>query len=153
MNTLRLIDSLEEILITAHKIPLTNNILVKNDEVLNILNEIRESFQEEIKKARLIVKEREQMLESARKEAEMIVKGVEINIENMINETSIKRKAQQKASEIQEKAHKKAINLEKDSEDYADNVLNILDKYIDTCSNNIKDAKRQLNTFKSKKNI
>lgn len=153
MNTLKLIDSLEEMLEIAHKIPLTGNIMIKGDEVFDLLNEIRDSFQEEVKKARQIVREREQMIDSAKREADMIIKGVEANIENMISETSVKRRADQKAAEIKEAAYKKASQLINHSESYSEEILNTLDNYVNKCSNNIKEAKRQLTSIKTKKNI
>ena len=152
MNTLKLIDSLEEILETAHKVPLTGNIMIKGDEVFDLLNEIRDSFQEEVKKARQIVREREQMIDSAKREADMIIKGVEANIENMISETSIKRRAEQKAAGIEEEAYKKASQLINHSESYSEEVINTLDNYVNKCSGNIKEAKRQLTSIKANKN-
>lgn len=153
MNTLKLIDSLEEMFETAHKVPLTGNIMVKGDEAFDLINEIRDSFQEEVKKARQIVREREQMIESAKREADMIIKGVEANIENMISETSIKRRADQKAAETEEAAHKKALQLTNQSETYSEEVLNTLDNYVNKCLTNIKEAKRQLTAAKTKKNL
>lgn len=153
MNTLKLIDSLEEMLETANKVPLTGSIMIKGDEVFDLLNEIRDSFQEEVKKARQIVREREQMIDSAKREADMIIKGVEANIENMISETSIKRRAEQKAAEIEEAAYKKATQLINHSESYSEEILNTLDNYVNKCSGNIKEAKRQLTSIKTKKSM
>ena len=152
MNTLKLIDSLEEMLETSTKVPLTNSVMVKNDEVLDLINEIRDSFQEEVKKARQIVREREQMIERAKREADMIIKGVEANIENMISETAVKRKADQRAAEVEDEAMKKAHQLAAQSENYSEEILNTLDNYINKCLVNIKEAKRQLTAVKTKKN-
>ena len=152
MNTLKLIDSLEEMLESSHKVPLTNSIMVKGDEVLELINEIRDSFQEEVKKARQIVREREQMIESAKREADMIIKGVEANIENMVSDMAVKRRADQRAAEIEEDAVKKASQLATQSENYSEEILNTLDNYINKCAVNIKEAKRQLTAVKTKKN-
>lgn len=153
MNTLKLIDALEEMLESSHKVPLTSNIMVKGDELLDLINEIRDSFQEEVKKARQIVREREQMIESAKREADMIIKGVEANIENMISETAVKRKADQRSAEVEEEAHRKAMQLAVQSENYSEEILNTLDNYINKCLVNIKEAKRQLTAVKTKKNL
>lgn len=153
MNTLKLIDSLEELLETAHKVPLTGSLMIKSDEAFELINEIRDSFQEEVKKARQIVREREQMIESAKREADMIIKGVEANIENMISESSVKRRADQKAAEVEEIAHKKALQLTNQSETYSEDVLNTLDNYVNKCLTNIKEAKRQLTAAKTKRNL
>ena len=152
MNTLKLIDSLEEMLESSNKVPLTGNVMIKLDETLDLINEIRDSFQEEVKKARQIVREREQMIESAKREADMIIKGVEANIENMISDTAVKKKAEQRAQELEEDAAKRAGLLVSQSENYSEEMLNTLDNYINKCLVNIKEAKRQLNAVKVKKN-
>lgn len=151
MNTLKLIDSLEELVESSGKLPMTNKAMMNVDEVLDIINEIRDSFQEEVKKARQIVREREQMIESAKREADMIIKGVEANIENMISETAVKRKADQRAAEVEEDASKKASQLAIQSENYSEEILNTLDSYVNKVLVNIKEAKRQLTAVKSKK--
>ena len=152
MNTLKLIDSLEEMLESSNKVPLTGNVMIKLDETLDLINEIRDSFQEEVKKARQSVREREQMIESAKREADMIIKGVEANIENMISDTAVKKKAEQRAQELEEDAAKRAGLLVSQSENYSEEMLNTLDNYINKCLVNIKEAKRQLNAVKVKKN-
>ena len=38
MNTLKLIDSLEEMLESSNKVPLTGNVMVKLDETLDLIN-------------------------------------------------------------------------------------------------------------------
>lgn len=152
MNTLKLIDSLEEMLESSSKVPLTGSVMIKLDESLDLINEIRDSFQEEVKKARQIVREREQMIESAKREADMIIKGVEANIENMISDTAVKKKADQRAQELEDEALKKANQLIGQSENYSEEMLNTLDNYINKCLVNIKEAKRQLIAVKNKKN-
>ena len=92
------------------------------------------------------------MIESAKREADMIIKGVEANIENMISDTAVKKKAEQRAQELEEDAAKRAGLLVSQSENYSEEMLNTLDNYINKCLVNIKEAKRQLNAVKVKKN-
>ena len=64
---------LEELVREAKSMPLSSSVLVNRDEVLQMVAEMQEGLPEEIKQARWIVRDREELLAKARQEAERIV--------------------------------------------------------------------------------
>ena len=74
MDVLVLIDKLDDLVHNAKAVPLTDTVRVDKEEIYDILDQMRATIPEEIKQARWIVKERQEMLAEAKREAERIVK-------------------------------------------------------------------------------
>jgi hypothetical protein len=74
MDVLVLIDKLDDTVHNAKPVPLTDQVRVDKEEIYDILDQMRATIPEEIKQARWIVKERQEMLAEAKREAERIVK-------------------------------------------------------------------------------
>jgi len=64
------LQKLEEMIREAKSMPLSSSALLNREEVLELVLEMRESLPEEIKQARWVVKDREELLAKARAEAE-----------------------------------------------------------------------------------
>src|SRR5918992_1550956 len=99
MDVLVLIDKLDDTIHNSKPVPLTDQVRVDKEEIYDILDQMRATIPEEIKQARWIVKERQEMLAEAKREAEHIVKEA--------------------------RAREREIRL--GAEDYADEILNTLE--------------------------
>ena len=74
MDVLVLIDKLDDLVHNAKAVPLTDQVRIDREEIYDLLDQTRATIPEEIKQARWIVKERQEMLAEAKREAERIVK-------------------------------------------------------------------------------
>ena len=74
MDVLVLIDKLDDLIHNARPVPLTDQVRVDREEIYDLLDQMRATIPEEIKQARWIVKERQEMLAEAKREAERVVK-------------------------------------------------------------------------------
>jgi hypothetical protein len=74
MDVLVLIDKLDDLVHNAKRVPLTDEVRVDKEEIYDLLDQMRATIPDEIKQARWIVKERQEMLAEAKREAERIVK-------------------------------------------------------------------------------
>jgi hypothetical protein len=74
MDVLVLIDKLDDTIHNAKPVPLTDQVRVDKEEIYDILDQMRATIPEEIKQARWIVKERQEMLAEAKREAERIIR-------------------------------------------------------------------------------
>jgi fructose-specific phosphotransferase system component IIB len=72
MEILELLDKLDDLVHNAKTVPLTDQVRIDKQEIYDILDQMRVTIPEEIKQARWIVKERENMLAEAKTEAEQI---------------------------------------------------------------------------------
>ena len=64
---------LEELVREAKSMPLSSSVLVNRDEVLQMIAEMQEGLPEEIKQARWIVRDREDLLAKARADGERLI--------------------------------------------------------------------------------
>src|SRR3990172_13401528 len=73
VDVLVLIDKLDEIVNNARPMPMTDKVMIDREEIYDILDQMRTTVPEEIKQARWIVKERQEMLAEAKREADRIL--------------------------------------------------------------------------------
>ena len=123
MDALELIDKMEEIIGKSRKIPFSSNFIINENEIYEILDELKSIIHEEFKQARWIVKERENMLEEAKRQAIRIIKEAEEKAENMLSESEIMKNAMKKAEEFISIAEAKARTVRLEAEDYEDEKL------------------------------
>ena len=67
------LQQLEDIVRDAKSMPLSSSVLVNKDEVLEMLQQMQEDLPDEIKQARWIVKDREELLAKARAEGDRLI--------------------------------------------------------------------------------
>jgi F0F1-type ATP synthase membrane subunit b/b' len=125
MDVLVLIDKLDDTIHNAKPVPLTDQVRVDKEEIYDILDQMRATIPEEIKQARWIVKERQEMLAEAKREAERIIREAREEQIRLISEEEIVKQAERQADEIIEDAREREIRL--GAEDYADDILNTLE--------------------------
>ena len=127
MDVLVLIDKLDDTIHNAKQVPLTDTVRVDKEEIYDILDQMRATIPEEIKQARWIVKERQEMLAEAKREAERIVKEARERQEQMIAEEEITKQAERGAEDIIEDARAREREIRLGAEDYADEILSTLE--------------------------
>lgn len=123
MDIMALIDRIEEIVDNAKGVPFTNNKMVEPEAVYEIVDEIRAQFPDELKQARWIVKERQEMLEEAEKEANRILEDARERAQGIASEQEIVRLAEAQAADIMDKARNQEREIRLGAEDYADEML------------------------------
>ena len=105
-------------------IPLSSSAKLDNkDEVLELLEEARARFPEEMRQARWMMKEREEYLHKTQREGEDILEAARLRAERMVQRTEIVREAQHTARKIVEDAEDVARRLRLEAEDYCDQKL------------------------------
>src|SRR6478609_1056455 len=127
MDVLVLIDKLDDVVHNARPVPLTDEVRVDKEEIYDLLDQMRATIPDEIKQARWIVKERQEMLAEAKREAERIVKEAREKQDSLINEQEVTKQAERVAEEIIDDAKSREREIRLGAEDYADDILNTLE--------------------------
>jgi len=127
MDVLVLIDKLDDSIHNGKPVPLTDQVRVEREEIYDILDQMRATVPEEIKQARWIVKERQEMLAEAKREAERIIREARDQQERLINQQEVVRLAERQAEDIVEDARSREREIRLGAEDYADDILNTLE--------------------------
>jgi len=123
MNVIDIVDRIEEFLEKSKRIPFSSNIIVHENEIFDLLDELRNVLPEEFKQSRWIVKERENMIEEAKRYSERMVSEAREKAKVLVSETEILKDATRKSEEIMSAAEARARTNRLEAEDYADEKL------------------------------
>jgi cell division septum initiation protein DivIVA len=123
MDIMALIDRIEEILESGRSVPFSSSRMVDPDKIFEIIDEIRAQFPDELKQARWIVKERQEMLEEAEKQANLILEEARERAQAIASEQEVVKLSEQQAAAILDDARTKEREIRLGAEDYADEML------------------------------
>ncbi len=114
---------LEEMVRDAKSMPLSSSALLNRDEVLVLIEELKDSLPEEIKQARWVVKDREELLAKGRRDAEAMVEAARAEQLRMASHEAVVQRAKEESERILHEAQEDARRLRLEAEDYADAKL------------------------------
>jgi len=127
MDVLALIDKLDDLVHNARAVPLTDQVRIDREAVYEILDQMRSTLPEEIKQARWIVKERQEMLAEAKREADRIVDEAKEKAERQASQQEVVKLADKQAADLLDEARQREREVRLGAEDYADEVLGTLE--------------------------
>ena len=131
MDVLVLIDRLDDLLHNAKAVPLTNQVRIDREEIFDILDEMRATIPEEVKQARWIVKERQEMLGEATREVDRLLAEAREQAVREASQTEIVKIAERQAQDIVDEARRTAWETKLEMDDWADGILATLDTNLD----------------------
>src|ERR1043166_7181393 len=123
MDVLVLIDKLDDLVHNAKAVPLTDQVRIDREEIYDILDQMRATIPEEIKQARWIVKERQEMLAEAKREVDRLLAEAREQAVREASQTEIVKIAERQADEIVDDARRSSREMKLEMEDWADNQL------------------------------
>ena len=127
MDVLVLIDKLDDLVHNAKAVPLTDQVRIDREEIYEILDQMRATIPEEIKQARWIVKERQEMLAEAKRECDRILGEAREQAAREASQTEIVKLAERQAQEIIDESRRQARETRLEMEDWADSILSTLE--------------------------
>jgi cell division septum initiation protein DivIVA len=117
------LQQIEELIRAAKSMPLSASVLVNQEEVLELLESAQAELPEEIKQARWVVKDREELLAKARRDGEAVVqKGMDERA-RLVSQQEVVRAAQEEAERLLAEAREQARQMRLEAEDYVDAKL------------------------------
>src|SRR5262249_54394448 len=131
MDVLVLIDRLDDLVHNAKAVPLTDQVRLDREEIYEILDQMRATIPEEIKQARWIVKERQEMLAEAKREGDRIIQEAREQAMREASQTEIVKLAERQADDIVDDARRKARETRLEMEDWAYSILSTLEVNLD----------------------
>jgi F0F1-type ATP synthase membrane subunit b/b' len=114
---------LEDLVREAKSMPLSSSALMNRDEVLELIDQMKDSLPDEIKQARWIVKDREELFAKARRDAEAMVEQARQEQLRLASHEEVVKRANQEAERIVQEAEDDARRLRLEAEDYVDAKL------------------------------
>ena len=127
MDILHLVDRLEELFNESRLIPLTHNVIVDEDRMLEIIDQMRISIPEEVKKAQQVLAQRDRVLAQSQEEANRTIALAKKKGEELVSRDAIVEAAQARAEQIIDQARADGEAVRRDADDYIIETLGSLE--------------------------
>jgi cell division septum initiation protein DivIVA len=126
MDILHLVDRLEELFNESRPIPLTHNVIVDEDRFLDIIDQMRISIPEEVKKAQQVYSQKDRVLAQAQEEVNRTLALAREKADQLVEKDGLTQEAEKRAGQILEQARMEAENIKAGADQYAmDSLLNL----------------------------
>lgn len=123
MEIVYLIDRLESLINEAKRLPLTSGVIVNQDEFLKVIDQMQITIPLEIREARRLKEEREEVIARAQAEAEKIVAEAKGQVDGLLTDEELLKAAREESAKIIEQARREAEKIRKGADEYAIEVL------------------------------
>jgi hypothetical protein len=117
---------------------------IDREAIYELLDQMRATIPEEIKQARWIVKERQEMLAEAKRESDRIVEEARDRAERQASEQEVVKLAQKQSEEIMDEARLREREVRLGAEDYADEVLGTLEVNLEKFTSAVRRGRERL---------
>ncbi len=119
-----ILDMMDDLLDNAASVPFSvKKSIIDGDQMRDYINEIRLNLPQEIKQAKLIVRDRQSIMNDANKEADAIIRRAEDRAKVIVSNDEITKAAKARAAEILTQAQGKAKEIKSAANKYIDDVL------------------------------
>jgi vacuolar-type H+-ATPase subunit H len=150
MDILHLVDRLEELFNESRPIWFTHSVIVDEDRMLDLIDQMRVSIPEEIKKAQQILVQRDRILAQAQEEANRTLALAREKSEGLVERDSIVQAAQGRADQIIAQARSDGDATRHEADEYVLDALNKLEMEMDRILNQVRNGITTLQEEKPK---
>ena len=126
----KLIDRLENLVNTAKRVPLSTMVMVDEQAFLDVIDQLRVAYPEEIRQARRVSQERDRMLAQAQTEADKLIQQAQRRADELLGESELVQAAEAKAEELRVAAEARANELRQWADHYVLQALSGLDEQV-----------------------
>ena len=151
MDILQLIDRLEELFNQSKSIPLTRNVMVDEDRMLDIIDQMRIAIPEEVKKAQQLLGQRDRVLAQAQEEANRTLELARQKADQLVTKDMVAQEASRRAEQILAQARTDAENVRIDADDYVLDSLNQLQAELERITNQVANGIRTVKDEQSRR--
>lgn len=131
MDILHLVDRLEELLGDSRLIPFTHRLVVDEDRALEIIDQMRISIPEEVKKAQQVIAQRDRILAQAQEEASRTISLAQQKGDEFISRDAIVEAATSRAEQIIAQTKADTEDIRKEADEYVIEALGALEAELD----------------------
>ena len=144
MDILHLVDRIEELFNESRAVPFTRNVVVDEDKMLDIIDQMRVTVPEEVKKAQQIVTQKDRIVAQAQEEASRIVALAKEKAEQIVEREAIVKSAQTRGAQIVTQAREDASNTRHDADDYVIDSLQNLEEEVTKLLTQVRNGVRKI---------
>lgn len=140
-----LIEMLEDILHGSTRVPFGKKSMVDVDKIAEIVSDMRIVLPMEIQQAQKVVRDKNEIISDAKKEAESIIRKAEQRRNELIEENEVMKEARKRATEIVSSAQNLSSDLRASTNDFADKMLGRVEELLTSDLQNLKLLRSNIN--------
>jgi len=140
MDILHLVDRLEELFNESKPIWFTHSVVVDEDRMLDLIDQMRVTIPEEIKKSQQLLSQRDRILAQAQEEASRTIALAREKAEKLVENDPITQAAQIKAEQIVAQAHLDSEQTKRETDNYILHSLTAMETELEKIGNQVKNG-------------
>ena len=149
-NVEDILQQIDDLLDSAWAMPLSGGKgVVDVEQIRKLLDRLRGNIPAEVRQARAIVKDRADIISTAKQEAESIIRNAEERRNQILSHEEIVTQAQEKANEIQAQTHKRAREMRKSAQEFTDDLLRRTEETLAMQMSQVRQARQALRSGSS----
>lgn len=123
MDLQYLIDRLETMVTQAKHMPLTGKLMLDEQELADLIDQMRTVLPEEVRQARKVLRERDSIISEAQQQADDILKTAHEQAEMLLDQQGLLAEAQARAKQYMDEVEADAQGRISGADEYAEQVL------------------------------
>ena len=135
MDILHLVDRLEELFNESRPIPLTHNVIVDEDRMLDLIDQMRVAIPEEVKKAQQVLSQRDRIMAQSQEEANRTLTLAREKSDGLVEQSAIVEAARIRVKEIEAEALRDAERTRREADNYVIETLSQLEVQLERSLN------------------
>ncbi|HNW14791.1 MAG: ATP synthase F0 subunit B [Chloroflexi bacterium] len=140
MDILHLVDRLEELFNESKPIWFTHSVVVDEDRMLDLIDQMRVTIPEEIKKSQQLLSQRDRILAQAQEEANRTIALAREKAEKLVENDPVTQAAQIKAEQIIAQARMESELTKKETDAYILDSLAAMEQELQKISAQVKNG-------------
>jgi hypothetical protein len=140
MDILHLVDRLEELFNQSRPIPLTHSVIVDEDKFLDLIDQMRISIPEEVKKAQQVFTQKDRVMAQAQEEANRTVQLARDKADQLMEKDMVVQESSRRANQIVEQARMDAEGIKDGADKYAHDRLLELEMQLEHIMNQVRNG-------------
>ena len=150
MDILHLVDRLEELFNESKPIWFTHSVIVDEDKMLDLIDQMRVTIPEEIKKAQQLLAQRDRILAQAQEEANRTIALAREKSDKLVEKDAVTEASQVRADQLIQQAKNECDQTKKDADEYVLQTLAGLEGELEKSLTQIKNGILALQMEKKK---
>lgn len=152
MNIDEILDLIDDMLEEAWSFPFSGGrCVVDVQKVKDYIEDIRLNLPGEIKQAKLIVNDRNDIISTAERQAESTIRRAEERARMLVAQEEIVKQAQEKAAEIINQAQVASKEIRRASHEFSDSMLKQSEEVLTNSLKSVRDTRQALRSASNKK--
>lgn len=147
MNIEEILDMMDDTLDKAWSLPMSGGrCVVDVEQIREMLDEIRINLPGEIKQAKNIVADRNEILRAAKAEAEQLVRRAEDRARVLVSHEAVLKEAQSKANELLSQTQSRTKEMKAAAQEFSDSRLRETEESLTRALADLRETRQKLKT-------